>query len=444
MARVVNLFFWLLLAAFILEFSFGISISTIPGLSLKNIAIYCLVITMLFVNLSMNKPLIELNRLNISIFLFVLYCLASLIGTAILKVVPEYSLGQEIILFKSYMDPYVLFIITYSILHDERAIKRLLAAMVVVLMAFLAITLLSSFDLWTVKRVTVDERWGRTTGAFAEANQFAAYLAMFIPLVGAFILDAKSWILKMALTAVLIAAFYVMLMTGSRGGLVALAVAIGSYYLLYTKQSLPKSLMGLVGIYGAGLLVLVLLYFVLPEQSAHGLMLKLTGEFVDETNTDYSSGRLEIWGRALSEFIRTPLWGTGWETFRPLFGLNSHSDYILFLVTTGVVGLYLFMRIYVGMMRQAMRWRRLDPTNIHYYNAYISGLFAFMVSLAFVNIYNPYYFVLLYSALVLRLGAIAPKSRESSVGENDQAPVPAGRLLRSRRATVLSDQQPVP
>ena len=413
MARVVNLFYWLLLAAFVLEFSLGISISRIPGLSLKNIAIYCLIIAMFFVNPAMKRPVIELNRVGVSIILFILYCFASLIATAMFRVVPDYSLGSQFIQFKSYMDPYVLFIITFSILHDERSIKRLIGAMVVVLVVFIVITLLSSFDIWTVKRVTVDERWGRTKGAFAEANQFAAYLSMFVPLVGSFILTSRSRLMKIALVGVLLAVFYVLLMTGSRGGLVAVAVAIGSYYLLYSRQPLSKSLLNLAGIYIVGLILLTILFFMLPEQTEHGLMLKLSGKFVEETNTDYSSGRLEVWGAALSAFIHTPLFGTGWETFRPLFHLNSHSDYILFLVTTGVVGLYLFLRIYVGMFRMAMRWRKEDPGNIHYYNAYISGLSAFMVALAFVNIYSPSYFVLLYSALVLRLGAVS--SRDSVV-----------------------------
>lgn len=440
MARVVNLFFWLLLSAFILEFSIGIKISTIPGLSLKNIAIYGLVIALFFVNPQKNKPLIELNRISVSIILFIIYCIASLIATAMFKVVPDYSIGGELFRIKGYMDPYVLFILTYSILHDEKSVRRLLAAMAIVLVVFLAITLLSSFGIWTVERVTVDERWGRTKGAFAEPNQFAAYLAMFIPLLGAFFFSSKSKILRASLIGALLAAFFVMLMTGSRGGLVALVVAIGSYYLLYSKKPLSKSLMNLVGVYTAGLLVMVLLFFILPEQTQHGFMLKLSGKFVEETSTDYSSGRLEVWTLALSAFIHSPLFGTGWETFHYLFGLNSHSDYILFLVTTGVVGFYLYLRIYVGMFRQAMRWKSLDSANVHYYNAYISGLSAFMVSLLFVNIYTPSYFVLLYSALVLRLGAIASKSPTLPADNGEQAPATKGRILRPRRVTVLADR----
>ncbi|MCK5359947.1 MAG: O-antigen ligase family protein [Gammaproteobacteria bacterium] len=410
MSRVVNALFWLLLVAFVLEFSLNVKISNIPGISLKNIAIYSLVMALLIVNPAQNQPLIAKNKVNVPIFLFIAYCLISLLATAMFKVVPNYSMFGQLILFKSYMDPYVLFILTYSLLHDEKSIHRLLTALVVLLVVFLAITVLSSFNIVSVERASVDDRWGRTRGAFAEANQFAAYLACFIPLLAAFFITAKSKVIKFVIAGIVFLALYVLLLTGSRGGLVALAVAIAVYYILASKQDIGKTLLNLIGIYLLIIFMVVLVFFTLPETTANGLLLKITGKFVEESSTDYSSGRFGMWTMALGYFISSPVFGTGWATFIPLFGGNSHNDYILFLVTLGVIGLYLFVRIFITLFKSAMYWRKQDQKYAQFYNAYIGGLSAFMVAMIFVNIYNPSYFVMMYSALILKLGSIASKS----------------------------------
>lgn len=423
----------MLLAAFVLEFSLGVHISDIPGFSLKNIVIYILITASFLVNFALGKPLIGRNSVNMPIVLFVLYCLASLVATAMLKVVPGYSMYGEFIFFKNYMDPYILFIITYSILHDEQSIKNLLAALVAVMVVFVAITILSSFNILSVGRVTIDERWGRTSGAFAEANQFAAYLVTFIPLLGAFIISSTSKLVRIALVTALLMVLYVLLLSGSRGGLVALLVAVGVYYLLHSRQALMKSLMNLTMVYVAGLFVLALVFLALPEQTTEGLMLKLSGRFTDVTETDYSSGRFGTWMLALELFLQSPLVGTGWRTFVPLIGWNSHNDYILFLVTTGVIGFYLFVLINVRILRSALRLRRLDPMHRHFFNAFISGFSAFMVAMFFVNIYSPMFFVLIYAAAILKLGALPGNVKQAVAGSHVATTAVSGNLLRRRR-----------
>ncbi|HEY9202184.1 MAG TPA: O-antigen ligase family protein [Gammaproteobacteria bacterium] len=407
MERFVNILFVLLMAAFVLEFSLGVRISNIPGLSLKNIVLYGLIVSLFVVNMMRNKPVIAPNAVNVPIVLFIVYCLFSMLATALMKVVPNYSILPQLIFIKTYMDPFVLFVLAYSILHDEESIKKLLFSMVVLLVVFLAITALSAFDIVSVERATVDEKWGRSKGAFAEPNQFAAYLAAFVPLVLAFIFTSTKKVKKIIYTIVLVLTIFVLLLTGSRGGLVSLAASIGVYYVLHSKQPIMKSIFNLVGVYSVAFVGLVLIFFLLPENTASGLMLKISGEFVENSNTDYTSGRLSIWTRALEAFIYSPIFGTGWQTFIPLFGANSHSDYILFLVTTGVVGLGLFLSIFYAMFKEVMKWRSKDDCYSHFYNSYIGGLAAFMVSMLFVNIYNPTYFIMLYSALILRLGVLA-------------------------------------
>lgn len=68
------------------------------------------------------------------------------------------------------------------------------------------------------------------------------------------------------------------------------------------------------------------------------------------------------------------------------------------------------------MYKSAMEIRKKDKTYMQFYNAYISGLVAYVVSMVFVNLYNPTYFFMLYSALVLKLGAIAAKNENQNIG----------------------------
>jgi len=438
MARLINVLFSLLLLAFVIEFSLNLNMSLIPGFSLKNIAMYSLLLVMLVANPAMNKPLISRNRVNIPIILFLVYGLATVFMAALLHTVPNYSLGGELILFKSYMDPYVLFVVVCSAVHDEKSINNLLFALIGVLLIFLGITLLSSFGLISVGRVTVDERWGRTTGAFSEPNQFAAYVVMFVPLLAAFFQRTQSKMMEGFYVLSIIAAIYVVLMTGSRGGIVALVVAVGAYYLLSTKERFAKSLMKLVGVYAGLLLVLIVISFLLPAETVDGLISKITGDFENEVATDYSSGRFTIWGLALERFLQSPLFGTGWNTFVRLFGGNSHNDYVLFLVTTGIIGFSLYLLVYTRLLTSAMQFRRNSTANQSLYNAYIAGLVSVLVAMMFVNIYNPSYFILMYSALIIKLGGVEEKDGGTqAVKSGAHAMSAVGGIRRRKIAPVL-------
>jgi len=437
MARAINILFWLLLAAFVIEFSLNIRVSPIPGFSLKNMAMYSLILVMLVANPAMNKPLIGKNSVNVPIVFFILYCLASLLATALFKVVPNYSLATELVLFKSYMDPYVLFIVVYSAVHDEKSINNLLFALVGVLIVFLSITLLSSFGVLSVGRVTVDERWGRTTGAFSEPNQFAAYVVLFMPLLFVFFRQTHSKLMKVFFALGLFAAAYVVLLTGSRGGIVSLTVAVGVYYLLSSRHVLARSVLNLIGVYMAAFVGLFLVSLILPPETVAGLISRFTGEFENEVATDYSSGRLTIWALALKQFVHYPLFGTGWRTFIPIFGANSHNDYILFLVTTGIVGFCLYILVYVRLLKSAFHLRAASEKYRPFYNAYIAGLASVLTAMMFVNIYNPSYFILLYSALMLKLGAVATETTDVVAEPGAAVSSAHAKVMRRRRNSAV-------
>lgn len=436
MRKLTVILTFFMLVAFVLEFSLNVRLSNIQGLSLKNVAIYLLILLLLVGNSLGGRPIIARGPLTAPAIAFVAYCTVSLLLTGAFNLVPGYSVTQELLFFKSAMDPYILLVIFYSLVDDEKTAKTLLLLLVGVYAVFLAITLLGSFNIVSIKRVYINEKLGRTRGAFSEWNQYPLYLAVFIPLLIAYFRQAASRFGKAVFGGLLVVAAYVMLLAGSRGGLVSLAVALGAYYMLESRQQFARKLIGVFGVYAVAILALFAIGYLLPEGSAEGLLGKITGKFFEEHNVkmDYSSGRLGIWEASLTAFIYSPVFGTGWRSFIPLFGGNSHNDFLLYLVTTGVIGFGLFVWVFARMFKAAFRHRRADPRHRHLYHAFIAGLAAYMMGSFLVNIYTPAFFVFMYAALIVRLGYVARVAEAAPVEE--ERDLPGGRILSRARSAA--------
>lgn len=420
-----------LLCAFVLEFSLNIRVSNIDGLSLKNLSIYLLILLMLIGNSFIGKPILPRGPVTVPALAFVSYCTLSLLLTGYFDLLPGYSIMQELRWFKSAMDPYILLVLFYSLADDEKTIKTLLMLLVGVYTVFLVITLLSSFGLVSVERVYINEKLGRTRGAFSEWNQYPLYLSVFVPLLIAYFRQSTRLPARVVSGGLLLVAIYEMLLSGSRGGLVCLATALGAYYLLESRKTFVKKVAGVTGVYAVLLLALVIISLLLPEGSADILLSKITGRFFEEhsVHMEYTSGRLGLWTASFPEFIRNPLFGTGWRTFVPLFGGNSHNDFLLYLVTTGLVGLGLFVWVFVRIIKTALRHRTEDAGNRYLYNAFLAGMFAYLAGSFLVNVYTPAYFVFIYAALMVKLGYV---SRRAVIAEQAPAAI-NGRILAARR-----------
>ena len=405
----------LLLSAFVLEFSLNIRVSNIDGLSLKNLAIYMLILLMIIGNSVLGEPIIARGPVTVPAIAFILYCTLSLLLTGFFNLVPGYSVSQELRWFKSAMDPYILLTIYFSLIKDEKTIKRLLFLLITVYVVFLAITLLGSFNLLSVGRVYINDKLGRTRGAFSEWNQYPLYLSVFFPLLITYFRQSARNIVKMMVGCILLIAAYEILLSGSRGGLICLATALGAYYLLESRQRLIKKLVGVTIVYVCAVVALIIISYLLPEGSADILLSKITGKFFQEHNVhmEYTSGRFGLWTAALPEFFRSPIFGTGWRSFIPLFGGNSHNDFLLYLVTTGVIGVSLYVWVFMRMIKAVSRYRSVDTDNRSLYNAFIAGIVAYLAGSFLVNVYTPAYFVFMYAAVMVKLGLVVQQGSVS-------------------------------
>jgi len=391
-----------LLFSFVIEFSLNIKLSPVRGISLKNLSIYLIIIWLVVGNLIRRLPLIQSNKINIPIIAFGAYFFFSLMIRLVFD--PSSSFINTLVKFKTFMDPFILGIVIYSFLHDVRSVNFIISSLMILVLVFNLMTIIDSLELINIERIYVHARLGRTRGAFGEGNQYAAYIALFIPICVNQLLYRKNVAYRILMPLTLISGIYCILLTGSRGGLLALLVGLASLVILNARKVSLPLIIKTVGGFLATAILLGAAFHYLPDTSKVVLEKNIVGRAKTQNLEEYSSSRLYYWRKGMKLFSQNPLLGTGWGTFTRLVGANSHNDYILVLTTLGLPGFCLFIWIYYRLFQSAKEFRNKYSPNQWYYNGYLAGLFSFAFSMFFVNIFAPNYFFFIFSALILKLG----------------------------------------
>lgn len=396
--------------SFILESVYNIQVIPLQGMSAKNITLYLFVLLAGIRYLRGNAPLFDEGKVFISTLAFVGWCLFSLVITYFTQ---GTNLISEIIFFKSYMDPYILMIIAYHLLQDEDEAKFLLFSLMVFIVLCNLLTVLSASGLIHIKRATVDATYGRTRGVFSEPNQYAAAVALFLPGLIGYMIKAKGLIIKSCVLAGIFMSILCLLFTGSRGGLVGMAVGIFTLLILGRtgKGSVPIS-KGIIALIIIALVSIVVLS-VLPDTTQKGLSHNVVDRAKSQDLDQYSSGRLYAWRVGLNMFSENPILGIGWNTFAKRVGYNSHSDFVLFLVTTGIPGFLFFCNLLYRIWASVRKCRKIDNENDDAYIWYLAGFLSFVATMAFVNMFNVSFFFFLYTAAILKIGASAKMNKKA-------------------------------
>ncbi len=401
----------------------GIKLSPIAGLSFKNAAFYMLMLAMVGVNVSKGRPILAKTDLNLPIFGYLIFIFLSMLLTNNFGNVPGYYLGAEIIYIKTTLESFLIFFVAYNLFQTKKELLEALNSLLIILFVLNMITILSTYGLISIERIIV-EKGGRTTGAFGEQNQYAAYVVLFIPFAILSISRSKSLFKKAFYTMVVATALFTVLLTGSRGGMIAIILGVISLVTLEARRVTPAIFVKLIAIGVMFAIFSTVVFLLLPEESQVGIIDNVVGRAGDESLNDYSSGRMEFWPYMLGMFMETPLWGTGWHTVNHLTGYNSHNDFLLVLTEGGVIGFFLFCLIFKRFLSGAKYARRLNSPNRWIYNTFIAGIYSILVAMFFVNLYLPYLFIFLYAGLVIKLGRVEILDyRRARKAEAEQAEV---------------------
>ncbi len=334
--------FGFFLISLILEASLEVKITDIPGLSLKNLSIYFMLVWLVFFNLITKKPIIGKNKLNLPIILFIVYCFFSLLFTYYYKIISDYNLAAEMILFKSYMDAFILLLIIYNFIHDIVVIKALLFSLLGLFVILNLITILGTFNILEVSGIQFLKH-GRSSGALSEANQYASFIVLFLPFCFHYIVQFKKLFPKIITISITLLGLYCLFLTGSRGGILSFLIGIVVYFILESKQITNKILLKNITLFSVLVVFIIISINILPEITKEGLRYNIfeKAESSSIFSSEYSSGRIEIWSKCIEVFMRNPIFGTGWNTIYQSVGFNSHNEYLLYLTTTGIVRFFL-------------------------------------------------------------------------------------------------------
>ena len=196
---------------------------------------------------------------------------------------------------------------------------------------------------------------GRITSFLEHYNGLAGYINLVVPFCLAFAIGGTDPLLRTLSRWCLAFAGVALLLTQSRGGLLAFVAILLAHVCLSARDG--KSRMRHVA--------LVLIVCLLAAAIA-GLFFQRLGEIDDFT----AVSRLAIWGGALTVFAQSPLFGTGFGNLRGLMGglLNlpdgwtgdAHNLYLELLAETGLIGFVVFSILIVLVLRTALRLRKTE------------------------------------------------------------------------------------
>jgi putative inorganic carbon (hco3(-)) transporter len=195
---------------------------------------------------------------------------------------------------------------------------------------------------------------GRITSFLNHFNTLAAYLNLVLPLAVASAVIRIGRSLRLLAICCLVTATIAVILTQSRGGLVAFGgTALVVLFLLGRNSKNIKTVL---------VTVLLTVVVALPFASAY------SNRFA--TLEDDQSGvmRLVFWDAAWGMFRSSPLIGVGYGNFVKLFDGDSlglepgrfdvHNLYLETLAETGVLGFVLFVLLLIGALRAA--WKQVQ------------------------------------------------------------------------------------
>src|SRR6476661_3566784 len=194
---------------------------------------------------------------------------------------------------------------------------------------------------------------GRITSFLEHYNGLAGYLNLVLPFCLAFATGGTDPVLRTLSRWCLVFAGIALLLTQSRGGLLAFVaiLLVQTYFSAHDQKARMRRV------------ALVLILCVLAAALA-GFFFQRLGEIDDFTTVS----RLAIWGGAFTVFARSPVLGTGFGNLRGLMGGlltlpdgwtgDAHNLYLELLAETGLVGFFVFGILIILALRTAVKQLR--------------------------------------------------------------------------------------
>ncbi|WP_168429464.1 MULTISPECIES: O-antigen ligase family protein [unclassified Microbacterium] len=187
-----------------------------------------------------------------------------------------------------------------------------------------------------------DPDYGRYVGLFSNANYAGIASATGLTL-GLYLLQNNRHVIATFSGMLVFTA--TMIMSGSRGALLATAVAVAVMFLMSRSRRVALTMAGIA----AGVGAMIALF-------NPALVLAIQQFFLRDANADISSGRLAIYENVLELFATAPYFGIGYRTTELVAdGLAAHNVYLSILVELGLVGAGTFLLLIISVVAASIR-----------------------------------------------------------------------------------------
>ncbi|MDP2775045.1 MAG: O-antigen ligase family protein [Nocardioides sp.] len=244
----------------------------------------------------------------------------------------------------------------------------------------------------------------RSLGYFQDANLYAGYLLVSLSVLiflGTVSTPAVSsrWL---PVQAVVILGGIVT--TGSRGGMLSLALLVAFATLIINSAKLRLMVLAGIGVVTAAG------WWLLANRDSGVTVLGLDRLFfASKTQAVEDDPRVALWVRAIEKWLDAPIWGIGAGQFERFsgdvfrvakssgLGYVTHNSFLFFLVSFGVIGFGLFAYLLWWIVRDLYRAPHLNRNAQH---ALASGIVVILSQMMTLNLQNLRY-VWIYFGLVL-------------------------------------------
>lgn len=404
-------------------FSWDVSMG--PGLSVKNAVLYLIAMFLMFRIAVSRGERLDAGPVHVFFVILISYAMVTWLTAGLIIEYPGYDMIASGIRLKSELIDHLIFFLVfyYGVTSRRDGLTVLMGLLLAALLANVTTVadVLGYIDLGFQERES-----GRTEGALGEANQYAAYIILFLPgMIAAMMRTRGIW--RLFWMGAVVASAVAVLMTVSRGAFVGLlAAGVGGAWLFRHRLSLGKISLWL----GAAVIVI-----------AVALSLSQYTALIEErlfTQTgaidigDASSGRADIWTALFERMMATPVTfvtGFGWDVYWTMpFRYSPHNQYFNSLFNLGLPGLLAFIGLLASAASLAKRASEIADDELRpYLIGFVIGVLAVSAAVFFVDLHRPWYYFWAYAGVVLRLAVIVTNEAREQADLLSPAALPGAR-----------------
>lgn len=408
---------------------FGWTLSLAPGLSVKNAILYLIMLALAARIVARGGIRPELPKVHLWFGVLIAYATLTWLAAGLLLRYQSYTLVSSGIDLKAFLlDNAIVFAMYLYGTRTLQDAKFLLKCILLAVSAANAIAIGNATGLFQIGITTIGTEGnlnGRVFGAFGHANETAALTVCLLPAYVAAAFSSRGmarlfWALAGAVSATL------MIMTGSRGAFVglALAVVVGSYLcrsIISWRRA--AALLVILGTVAVPVLALAGIKF-------GGILTERVTELILSPGTS-SDERLYIWRPILDKMMANPvtlITGFGWDSYDVMgFVYNVHNHYLALWFELGIIGLASYLLLVFQLLITARRAAEHAPDETtRYLIAFIYGIVGLSGTVFFSQLFKPWLYIWIYSGLTMRTAVIALHAAQSTAPNERRAATQIG------------------